>query len=90
MSTKQTPLEDELRVLLMNHSDLVYAYYKSDGKENWNDTEFIDRIITLITKRENALLERVETWAKEHNNDADLVSTFDLIRYIEALRKEKA
>ena len=51
----------------------------------------IARFSTLITKIRRQDLEKVKKWAKAKNNDADLVATSDLMRYldskIESLKK---
>ncbi len=45
-------LEEKIRIILFNHTDKVYDYFKSNGKDNFDDTDFVNRILDLLSQRD--------------------------------------
>ena len=45
---------------------------------------FSSDLLALIKKHERGLIEEIRKWAKQKNNDADLVATSDLMRYLDS------
>ena len=44
-------LDNIIRGILFEHTDKVYGYFKSKGKDNFDDTVFVDKIKSLLLKQ---------------------------------------
>ena len=62
---------------------IVHNYWKLTQEE------MIAQLLVLFDKHTREVLEKVNKWAKEKNNDSDLVATSDLMRFLANLKLEK-
>jgi hypothetical protein len=46
-------LDNIIRGILFEHTDKVYGYFKSKGKDNFDDTVFVDKIKDLLLKQKD-------------------------------------
>ena len=82
MEGKETQMKNNLHSKISKILERDCGLTCPNGAEN--NKPSLEPLLALIKKHERGLIEEIRKWAKQKNNDADLVATSDLMRYLDS------